>query len=114
LYKASLVLVYKGRHLPPSIPQAFFFVNKLLEQYHSKQNLKLTQNFLPYQQPTPYHPSVTHPYTTPPKMPSSDSKPNTSFDAASISTDSIMSEKERARAQNDKKPSLAKRVVQGT
>jgi hypothetical protein len=46
-------------------------------------------------------------------MPSSDSKPNTSFDTASISTDSIMSEKERAHAQKEKKPSLAKRVVQG-
>ncbi|EXJ59642.1 hypothetical protein A1O7_03788 [Cladophialophora yegresii CBS 114405] len=45
-------------------------------------------------------------------MPSSDSKPNMSFDTASISTDSIVSEKERAQAQKDKKPSLAKRVVQ--
>ncbi|KIW69683.1 hypothetical protein PV04_05545 [Phialophora macrospora] len=44
-------------------------------------------------------------------MPSSDSKPETSFDTASISTDSIMSEKERAHAQKEKKPSLAKRVV---
>ncbi|KAJ9604074.1 hypothetical protein H2200_011597 [Cladophialophora chaetospira] len=43
-------------------------------------------------------------------MPSSDSKPNMSFDTASISTNSIMSEKERA--QKEKKPSLAKRVVQ--
>jgi hypothetical protein len=47
------------------------------------------------------------------KMPSSNSKPNMSFDTASISTDSIMSDKEKAQAQNEKKPSLAKRVVQG-
>ncbi|OAP58911.1 hypothetical protein AYL99_06208 [Fonsecaea erecta] len=39
----------------------------------------------------------------------SDSKPNVSFDTASTSTSSIMSEKERA--QQEKKPSLAKRVV---
>ncbi|KIY02547.1 uncharacterized protein Z520_01012 [Fonsecaea multimorphosa CBS 102226] len=40
---------------------------------------------------------------------SSDSKPNVSFDAASISTSSLMSDKERAR--QEKKPSLVKRVV---
>ncbi|KIW88987.1 uncharacterized protein Z519_10471 [Cladophialophora bantiana CBS 173.52] len=39
----------------------------------------------------------------------SDSKLNVSFDAASVSTSSLMSEKERA--QQEKKPSLVKRVV---
>ncbi|KIW74691.1 hypothetical protein Z517_11461 [Fonsecaea pedrosoi CBS 271.37] len=40
---------------------------------------------------------------------SSDSKANVSFDAASISTSSLMSEKERAK--KEKKDSLVKRVV---
>jgi len=48
--------------------------------------------------------------TTSNNMPSSDLKKTMSFDAASISTDSIMSEKERAQKQ-EKKPSLLKKAV---
>lgn len=45
---------------------------------------------------------------------SSNDKSKASFDAASISTSSIASEKERAQADAKKKPSLLKRAVTGT
>ncbi|KAK4942475.1 hypothetical protein LTR10_017771 [Elasticomyces elasticus] len=41
----------------------------------------------------------------------SDTKKDMSFDTASISTSSIMSDKEKAQAQGNKKPSLLKRAV---